>query len=52
MVLNVLSFMSVIFDYDSFIHLWNLLKLNQNPYWKMSLLVNMVTSLWKSKKNP
>jgi hypothetical protein len=46
-------FIRVIFDYLSFNHLWNLLKLCQNPYWKMLLLVCMVKSLWKSyKKNP
>jgi len=42
------AFISVIFDYFSFSHLWNLLKLGQNPYWKMWLLVSMVKSFWKS----
>jgi hypothetical protein len=41
-------FIRSIFDYLSFKHLWNLLKLGQNPYWKMLLLARMVKSLWKS----
>jgi hypothetical protein len=38
----------VIFHYWSFNPLWNLLKLNQNPYQKMLMLVGMVKLLWKS----
>ncbi len=30
--------------------LWNLLKLDQNSYWKMLLLNGMVKALWKSLK--
>jgi hypothetical protein len=42
------DFISVIFDYWNFNHLCNFLKLSQNPYWKMLLLVGMVKSIWKS----
>jgi hypothetical protein len=40
-------FISGFFDYLSFNHLLNLLKLAQNPCWKMSLLVVV-----KSFENP
>ncbi len=43
-------FISVIFDYFSFNHLWNLLKLGQNPCWKILLLVSMVKSIWNFKR--
>ncbi len=45
-------FIGVIFDYFSFSHLGNLLKLNQNPCWKILLLVGMVKSLWILKEKP
>jgi hypothetical protein len=42
------DFINVIFDYWTFNHLCNFLKLGQNPYWKMLLLDGMVKSIWKS----
>jgi hypothetical protein len=41
-------FISAIFDYFSVNHLWNLLKLGQNPCWKILLLIGMVKLVWKS----
>ncbi len=50
MVVNFRNFDIIIFDYQIFTHLWDLLSLGQNLYQKLLMFFIMVDDTWNPKR--